>query len=219
MRRHPSALTGARRRTIGRRRDSGAHTASPAGPASRNRSDRCVPCVGSVLIHNRPGFICRRGSSRRLWHWFSARRSMKSSRRQSHPTTIYEVAQRAGVAASSVSRVLSGHPNISRDMRRRVLSAANELGYKTDLVAASLRSGSTRTVGFVLRDISNPVFADIVKGAENVFRGAGYSMLLTNSEGRAELDAAHIHLLQQRRVDGLIFSLASDKHRDTISAL
>ena len=64
--------------------------------------------------------------------------------------SMQEVAKRAGVAASSVSRVLSGHPNVSDVMRNRVLDAVSALGYEPDLLAQSLRRGASMTVGFVV---------------------------------------------------------------------
>jgi LacI family transcriptional regulator len=130
-----------------------------------------------------------------------------------------EVAERAGVAMSSVSRVLSDHPDVSPVMRERVLFAVDELGYKPDLLAQSLRRRETRSIGFVVADISNQLFAEIVKGAETALRHAGYAMLLTNSEGDPELDAAHVRLFEQRRTDGLILSLAREDHRPTIEAI
>ena len=81
-------------------------------------------------------------------------------------SSIGEVARLAGVAASSVSRVFDDHPAVSAAMRERVRRAAEELGYEPNFVAQSLRRGVTASVGFIVRDISNPLFADIVKGAE-----------------------------------------------------
>lgn len=133
--------------------------------------------------------------------------------------TVRAVADRAGVAISSVSRVLNNHPDVSEDMRWRVMAAAEELGYQPNLLAQGLRSGSTRTIGFVVRDIANPLFGDIVKGAEAVLRDAGYSTLLTTSEGDGDLDARYIELFLRRRVDGLILSLQSEEHPDTLRAL
>jgi LacI family transcriptional regulator len=129
------------------------------------------------------------------------------------------VADRAGVAMSSVSRTLSGHPDVSEAMRQRVLAAVEELGYKPDLLAQGLRSRSTRSIGFVAGDISNPLLARIVKGAEVALREAGYSMLLTNSLVDPELDQRNIELLEQRRADGLIVLLVSEDHQPTIAAL
>ena len=121
-----------------------------------------------------------------------------------------EVARLAGVAMSSVSRVLSGHPDVSPAMRERVMEAVDELGYEPDLLAQSLRRATTRSVGFVVGDISNPLLAEIALGAETTLRDAGYSMLLTNSENDPALDAGHARLLLQRRVDGLLLSLAAE---------
>lgn len=130
-----------------------------------------------------------------------------------------EVAAAAGVAMSSVSRVLSGHPDVSPAMRQRVLDAVDELGYQPNLLAQSLRWRETLTVGFVVGDISNPLLATIVEGAETTLRDAGYSMLLTNSEGNPELDSEGIRLFQRRQVDGLILSLARDDHTPTLEVL
>lgn len=133
--------------------------------------------------------------------------------------SMQEVAQRAGVAASSVSRVLSGHPNVSEVMRNRVLDAVAALGYEPDLVAQSLRRGATMTVGFVVGDISNPVLSENALGAETRLREAGYSMLLVNSMTDPQLDAEHIRLFAQRRVDGLLLSLASEISPGTLDAV
>jgi LacI family transcriptional regulator len=133
--------------------------------------------------------------------------------------TIKEVARLAGVAASSVSRALNDHPDVSPDMRARVMHAVEQLGYKPDFLAQSLRLGATRTIGFVVRDISNPLFAGIVKGAEQELESHGYSILLMNSLGDPMLDAKHVGVLRQRRVDGLILSLQSETNADTVRAL
>ena len=130
-----------------------------------------------------------------------------------------EVAERAGVAMSSVSRVLSGHPDVSPNMRQVVMAAVRDLGYQPDMLAQGLRRGKTFSVGFTVSDIANPVLAEIVTGAEKRLRDGGYSLLLTNSEGNPELDVEHISLLTRRRVDGLILSLAEENHPGTVTAL
>lgn len=142
-----------------------------------------------------------------------------SSERPASRAGLKQVAERAGVGLSSVSRVLSGHPNVSAVMRHRVLDAATALGYETDLLAQSLRRGATMTVGFVVGDISNPLAAQIAHGAELALRRAGYSLLLLNSTNDPGLDAAHIRLLRQRRVDGLLLALADENHRPTTHEL
>jgi LacI family transcriptional regulator len=133
--------------------------------------------------------------------------------------TIKEVARLAGVAPSSVSRAMNGHADVSNVLRTRVLHAAAQLGYQPDLLAQSLRRGATRTVGFIVRDISVPLFAGIVKGAEQELESRGYSVLLTSSLRDPALEAKHIGVLCQRRVDGLILSLQSETAAETVAAL
>src|SRR5262249_44597928 len=82
-----------------------------------------------------------------------------------------------------------------------------------------LRRGRTFSVGFTVSDIANSVLAQIVTGAEKRLRESGYSLLLTNSEGLPELDVEHILLLERRRVDGLILSLADERHEQTTETL
>ncbi len=130
-----------------------------------------------------------------------------------------QVADRAGVAVSSVSRVLSGHPDVSAVMRNRVLDSVSALGYEPDLLAQSLRTGATMTVGYLVGDISNPLLAEIVLGAELALREAGYSSLLTNSVNDPAQDVEHLRLLQQRRVDGVLLSLTDEDDPALLAAL
>jgi LacI family transcriptional regulator, galactose operon repressor len=130
-----------------------------------------------------------------------------------------EVAERAGVALSSVSRVLSGHPDVSEVMRNRVRDAVAALGYEPDMLAQSMRTGATMTVGFVVSDISNPLFAQIGLGAEVRLRASGYALQLANSMSRPELDARHVRLFRSRRVDGLLLSLADEDDGEAVGAV
>lgn len=141
------------------------------------------------------------------------------ARKTDSSPTIREVADDAGVALSSVSRVLNNHPDVSEDMKKRVIQAITKLGYEQNLIASSLRSGSTRTVGFVVSDISNPLFALFVQAAERRLEKAGYGMVLVNSEGNPERDDETIRLLRMRRVDGLIVSLSDEGRPETIAEL
>lgn len=130
--------------------------------------------------------------------------------KKSTPVNIHDVAQRAGVAIASVSRVLSDHPNVSARMRAKVEKAAAEMGYEPDFLAQSLRGGSTKTIGFIIRDISNPFFSVIAQRCEQELRKAGYSMLLMNSDGDTATENSNITQLRRRKVDGLVASLVSE---------
>jgi len=122
--------------------------------------------------------------------------------------TIHDVARRAGVAPSSVSRVLNKHPNVSAQLRQAVEEAVRELDYRPDAGARSLRAGKTNLVGFLAGSVVNPILATIYMSCEQVLRAQGYSMLLATSLNDPHLDVTYLRLISRRRVDGLIVSSA-----------
>ncbi len=126
------------------------------------------------------------------------------------PVTIHDVAKRAGVAVSSVSRALGNHPDVSDAMRARVTKAASELGYVPDPAAQSLRSGSSRLIGLVVRDFANPFFGDIINGIEDVLTSSGYTLLVTDSGRDVGQEVERINALKQRRVDALLLATVDD---------
>jgi LacI family transcriptional regulator, galactose operon repressor len=125
--------------------------------------------------------------------------------------TIKEVAARARVSVTTVSRVLNDYPFVSDAARERVTEAMEALDYRPDMAARSMRTGTTRAVGFVVSDITNPVFAAIAKGADAVLHPHGYSLVLANSGGDPEHETELIAALRQRRVDGLIAAVADER--------
>jgi LacI family transcriptional regulator len=143
------------------------------------------------------------------------------SRPQARRAGMKQVAERAGVAISSVSRVISDHPDVSDEMRARVLAAIDELGFQPDVLAQSLRTGESRTIGFVVADIGNPLFAEIALGAETVLREAGYSMIVANALNDPALTVQSIRSMIARRVDGVLVSVndeSDDLLKETIAA-
>jgi len=124
-------------------------------------------------------------------------------------TTISDVAARAGVSVSTVSRWLSGQQVRSADAVRR---AVDDLAYTPNVLAQSLKSGRRGTIGVVLPDISNPFFAAVVKGLEQASRELSYRLLLANSDESNELEA-EILLDLTGRVDGFILAPAHEQDR------
>lgn len=125
----------------------------------------------------------------------------------------------AKVSLSSVSRVLTNHPDVSPRMRERVLKAVSGLGYEPHLIAQSLRSGHTNTLGFLIGDIANPVFADVIRGAEDSARERGYAVMLSNSEGEARLDAEYLRLFLRRKVDGILLVTSEAGSAEIVQAM
>lgn len=140
-----------------------------------------------------------------------AKRGMENHLTPLPVATVEDVARKAGVAISSVSRVLSGHPDVSARMAKKVEDATRLLGYEPDILAQSMRSGETRTIGFIITDISNPLFAQVAQSCEQELRKMGYSMILMNSDGDETTEAENFAVLRRRRVDGIIASLISEK--------
>lgn len=115
------------------------------------------------------------------------------------------------MSIATVSRVLNGYPFVSDAVRRRVLDAVDALGYRPHASARSMRSGRSRAVGFVVSDISNPLFALIARGAESVLHPEGYSLVLANSDNEPSREAEAIAALHERRVDGLVIAVANER--------
>lgn len=127
--------------------------------------------------------------------------------------TLKDVAQLASVSTSTASRILHGGSiRVSEETRQRVQLAAAELAYRPNSLARSLRTRVTRTVGFLIPDIQNPVYAQMIAGAEEAAQTQGYALLLMNSSS-GERRRAFIELLSQDRLDGLIIADATiDDH-------
>jgi LacI family transcriptional regulator len=129
------------------------------------------------------------------------------------------VAQRAGVAISTVSKVFSGRGEVIPALRARVLAAAEELGYQPNYIAQSLRRGATDLIGFAASDLSDPFSAAIVAGAEYVLRPAGYALLVMSSSHDPNIDAANVRYLNSRRVDSILVSPSREDDRGLLAAL
>lgn len=118
--------------------------------------------------------------------------------------TAHDVAARAGVSQPTVSQVLSGNPRarVSAATRSRVLRAAEELGYRPNVLAQGLVRRRSFALGVVVPDLANPFFAAVVSGAEKVAARAGYAVFLCEAgETSAE---EHLDALKSRQIDGVI---------------
>lgn len=120
---------------------------------------------------------------------------------------IYDVAQEAGVSVFTVSKVIN-HGQVSAPLRRRVEAAIQKLNYRPNLLARSLAKRQTHTIGIVVRDISNPFYPLVVRGAEDAAQKAGYSIFLCNSDDNPEKEEQYLELLLSKRVDGILINKA-----------
>lgn len=126
--------------------------------------------------------------------------------RGSKAPSIYDVAREAKVSVFTVSAVINETGRVSATLSRRVEAAVRKLNYRPNLLARSLAKQQTHTFGMVVTDIANPFFPAIVRAAEDAAQRAGYSMLLCNSDDKADKEAVYLDLLISKRVDGIILN-------------
>ena len=120
--------------------------------------------------------------------------------------TAADVARKAGVSQPTVSLVLSKNPNarVAKATRARVLAVAKELGYRPNLLAQGLVHQRSFALGVIVPDFANPVYANIVSGAERVASDEGYAVLLCETE---QLNPEqHLQALIDRQVDGVVIA-------------
>ncbi len=131
--------------------------------------------------------------------------------------TIKDVAREAGVSMVTVSRVANAPALVRPATRERVEAAMQLLGYVANAAAQSMRTNVSRTIGFLVPDLTNYPNAAIAKAAEATLAEAGYTMLLTDSDYDPAREARALQLLQSRQVDGIILYL-SDEDDPTLQA-
>ncbi len=126
------------------------------------------------------------------------------------PAKLSDVAQRAGVSTASVSRVLTEKPHVSEALRKRVLTAVQELDFRPSRVARSLRSQRSLVIGLIISDIQNPFFTAMVRAIEDETYRHQFSLLLCNSDENPEKEAFYIDLMVAEKVAGVILSPTSE---------
>ncbi|GAA1445839.1 LacI family DNA-binding transcriptional regulator [Nocardiopsis tropica] len=119
------------------------------------------------------------------------------------PATIYDIARVTGVSPSTVSRALNKPGRLNQATERRIREAAEEVGYRTNPMARALPTGRTGTLGLIVSDITNPVYFDLLRGAEHIASDAGSTMIFADAQESAALELATAERLQTS-VDGLL---------------
>ncbi len=118
--------------------------------------------------------------------------------------TIRDVAKRAGVAPITVSRVINHSGYVNEQTRARVEAAIADLGYLPNVLARSLRSRRTNTLGLILTDISNPFWTTVARGVEDAASDAGFNVILCNTDESVVEQDKYLHVLVQKQVDGVL---------------
>lgn len=120
--------------------------------------------------------------------------------------TIKDVAEKAKVSVATVSRVINNDPSVRIVTRDRVLQAIEECHYVPNAVARYLRTDSTKSIGLVVSDITNPHFSMMAKSIEEFAQQHGYMVLLCGTNEDSERELNYLRKLQAMRVDGIILN-------------
>jgi LacI family transcriptional regulator len=132
--------------------------------------------------------------------------------------TIYDVANKAGVSPSTVSRVLNNHDNVKSETKKVVEQACKELNYVPNANASSLRKKNTRTLALIVPEIKNPFFISILEGFEERAGKSGYNTLVCNTNENSKKENDFINTIVAKRIDGVTISTVnkSSSHIQTI---
>ena len=120
--------------------------------------------------------------------------------------SMKDVAREAGVSVGTVSSVLNGKETVKSVNRQKVMDAVRKLDYKPNMVARSLRTNRSGSVGLIIPDITNPYYPELARGVEDVVREEGLTLFLCNSDRDAEKEWDYAQELAQKRVDGIIIA-------------
>ncbi len=127
--------------------------------------------------------------------------------------TVYDVAKMAGTSTATVSRVLSNsdYP-ISKEIRKKVIEAAQKLNYSPNLLGRMLKKSESKDIGVIIPNISNPFYPQLVLGIETEAKKHGFNILLCNSFRDVTNEKKYIESMYQKQVRGIILSTINEEH-------
>jgi LacI family transcriptional regulator len=129
---------------------------------------------------------------------------------RSGQVTIKDIAKELGISASTVSRALKDHPDISSKTKKAVNELAKKWHYKPNAVALSLRHSKTNIIGVIVPEIVHHFFSSVISGIEEVAHKAGYNVMMFQSNESYEREVANVQALLSSRVDGVLVSMSKE---------
>ena len=127
-----------------------------------------------------------------------------------HQVTIKDIAKVLGYSVSTVSRALKNHQDISAETRKLVQETANELKYKPNLLALSLRKNKTYTIGVLIPEIVHHFFSSVISGIEDIAYDKGYNVIVCQSNENYDREVINAQALISNRVDGVLASISKN---------
>jgi LacI family transcriptional regulator len=126
--------------------------------------------------------------------------------------TLKDIARLSGVSTATVSHVLNGTRYVSEETKKKVLTVINNVGYRANTTARSLRSKKSNNIGLIVPDVSNSFFADIIEMTAKNLNEKGYNLILANSDENIDIEKEQIKILSNQIIDGLIIAPTTKDH-------
>ncbi len=124
------------------------------------------------------------------------------------PLTIKDIARNLGVSVSTVSRALKDHPDISLETKQLIKAYAEQVNYRPNVLALSLRKQKTNTIGLIIPAIVHHFFSSVISGIEDLAYKEGYNLIICQSNENQHREAINLQTLIDHRVDGILVSLS-----------
>jgi len=124
--------------------------------------------------------------------------------------TIHDVANQAGVAISTVSNIINGTRYVSPETTEKVLAVIEELGYETDPIARSMKSGSTRMIGMIITSFKRVFFASLISRCREIALEKGYTLMCVETNDDVELEKYYINIMKNNRFDAIILNSVAE---------
>lgn len=138
---------------------------------------------------------------------------------RSRRATIKDVAIRADVALGTVSRIINGNATVTPELRDHVLKVIEELDYRPNTTARTLRTKRTQAVGIIVTDIRQPIAAEMIAAAGKVVRERGFAPIVGDFHNDRESERLLLRFMAERSVDGLLITISSDENASLIAEL
>ncbi len=137
------------------------------------------------------------------------------------PVTLKTIAEQLNISATAVSKALRGDRSISEETANKVKKLVDELGYRPNSIAKSLRTNETKTLGLVFSDSTLSLFAPVIEGVEQVASEKGYSIILADAHANVEKEKEAIRTLVSHMIDGFMLAsstLTGEEHRSFLDS-
>ncbi|SDD31060.1 transcriptional regulator, LacI family [Mucilaginibacter pineti] len=125
-------------------------------------------------------------------------------------TTIYDIAAKLGITASSVSRALNNSNQVNEKTRELIMKTADELNYKRNTLASNLRKGQSKTIGIVVPRINQNFFSNVIAGIEEATYQKGYNLIICQSNELHDKEIQCVNTLINQHVDCIVISVSAD---------